>query len=283
MTKIILNNEYLTITIADHGAALISVHDQKYQERLGINLPVSQTRQASILFPVVGQLKNNCYQFNNQTYSIPPLGFAYDQQFTILYHSPQQTCLELQATAATLKMFPFHFCLRVVYTLVQHAVRVDYTVLNQDQTPLFFAIGAQLGLVCDYQQEACLDWQSAQPLQQLCLNGRGFCDLSQPHNVATARWKLKDVKNTGLYRALGLTTWQLSQKQKVQEELSSNAPYWRIDKCYSQQGGVINFEPWWGMTETNKATLQWEQKFGFNYLQPQQHFNATWRIHFNEK
>ena len=284
MTKIILNNEYLTVAIADHGAALVSVRDQKSQERLGINLPASQARRASLLFPIVGQLKNNCYQFNNQTYSMPPLGFACDQQFTILYQTPQQTCLELQATSATLKMFPFHFCLRVVYTLFQHAVRVDYTVLNQDQMPLFFAIGAQVGLVCDYQHESnFLDWQSAQPLQQFRLNGRGFCDLSQPRNVSSTTWNLKDIKNISLYRALGLTTWQLGQKQQVQEALISNAPYWQIGAHYPQPDHVINFEPWWGMTETNKAALQWEQKFGFNCLQPQQHFNATWQIHFYEK
>ena len=53
-----------------------------------------------------------------------------------------------RSNSETLKNFPFHYELRVIYTLEDSTLKVDYTVRNLDNTCMYYSIGAHEGYYC---------------------------------------------------------------------------------------------------------------------------------------
>ena len=62
---ITLTSDYLQVRIANKGAELQSIFNKEHQiEYLWNGDPVFWNKRAPILFPIVGQLKENTYKYN---------------------------------------------------------------------------------------------------------------------------------------------------------------------------------------------------------------------------
>ncbi len=99
-------------------------------------------RHAPLLFPIVGALKADTLHHQGAAFHLPKHGFARDLAFTWLDRQATTCTLELRDDAHTGTMFPFPFCLRVVYILEQSALRMDLELHN----PGAQALSASLGL-----------------------------------------------------------------------------------------------------------------------------------------
>lgn len=100
---------------------------------------------ATILFPIVGGLKNGRSRFNDiEIVSPGNHGFARRSQFDLV-----ETDTEDQARAAyrikesneTKKLYPFSFTLDLIYTLKGNALSLTFEIKNTDKNPIPFQFG----------------------------------------------------------------------------------------------------------------------------------------------
>jgi galactose mutarotase-like enzyme len=82
--ELILENEFYTIKIHPSGAELYSVYSKKINREI-LWQADSQVwaRHAPVLFPIVGKLKENKFQYNEKWHELSQHGFARDLQFDV--------------------------------------------------------------------------------------------------------------------------------------------------------------------------------------------------------
>ncbi|MDQ2863323.1 MAG: aldose 1-epimerase family protein, partial [Bacteroidota bacterium] len=113
---ITLSNEYLTVTIHEKGAELQSLQlngleylwqaDAKYW-----------SKHSPVLFPIVGELKDGKYIFDNKEYKLSRHGFARDRVFEATQISETSATFTLRNDDKTLAVYPFQFIFQVHYEI----------------------------------------------------------------------------------------------------------------------------------------------------------------------
>ncbi len=113
-------------------------------------------RHAPLLFPIVGKLPNDTYLYEDQAYKLPQHGFARDQEFQLISQDAHSLTLQLMASEASKKAYPFEFELRVRYELRGSVLTVGWHVRNPAAAPheLLFSIGAHPAFRCPLRPEA---------------------------------------------------------------------------------------------------------------------------------
>lgn len=107
-------------------------------------------RQAPILFPIVGQLKNSKTEIEGKTYEMSQHGFARDMKFEEISKTENEHHYMLKYNEETLKKYPYKFELHVIYKIVGDALQVTYEVKNIDNKKIYFGIGGHPAFRCDY-------------------------------------------------------------------------------------------------------------------------------------
>ena len=112
--------------------------------------PAQWGRHAPLLFPIVGKLPEDTYLIDGESYKLPQHGFARDQEFQLILEDAHSLTLQLMASEASKKAYPFEFELRVRYELRGSVLTVGWHVRNPAAAPraLLFSIGAHPAFVC---------------------------------------------------------------------------------------------------------------------------------------
>ena len=145
-----IENEYLKIGVAEHGAELSSIFDKKRNKELLWQAdPKFWNRHAPILFPFVGNVVNDEYRYKGKTYHMSSHGFARDMDFEFAGKTEDSVSFSLKATAETKEKYPFDFELVVTHKLTGSTVNVIWEVKNlSDSDPLYFSIGGHPAFRC---------------------------------------------------------------------------------------------------------------------------------------
>jgi len=144
-----LENEKLQIVINSLGAELQNIIlKSNSTEYLWPADAQYWARHAPVLFPIVGKLKNNQYYYENQKYELSQHGFARDSEFNLIEQFDNKITFQLNENENTLKIYPFKFCLRIIYTLSENQLIIQYQIHNPDTKPLYFSIGSHEAFNC---------------------------------------------------------------------------------------------------------------------------------------
>ena len=144
-----LENEYLQLTAANHGAELHSLRSRKSgTEYLWYGDPAYWKYHALFLFPFVGRCKNNQFRIDGQTYELPQHGFARLSEFACINEQADSLTFELTSNAETRTQYPYAFSFRITYTLEGRTVTVSLTAENTDTQPILFSFGAHPAFAC---------------------------------------------------------------------------------------------------------------------------------------
>lgn len=141
-----LENNQLSLTFSAKGAELKSIKDKKGREWLWQGNPDVWAGQAPLLFPIIGRLQNESYNYLGKTYQIPKHGFARDLEFTVDSSRENQLTFTLRDTPDTLKMYPFSFILSVTYSLDGTNLKKTHTVTNESKDAMYYELGGHDGL-----------------------------------------------------------------------------------------------------------------------------------------
>ncbi len=145
-----LENEYLKIAVAQHGAELSSIYNKKTNlEMLWQADPSYWNRHAPVLFPIVGNVTNDEYRYKGTTYTLSSHGFARDSEFELLEKKDDRVSFVLRKNENTLKCFPFDFELVVTHILKDNTIKVVWNIRNLSESePMFYSIGGHPAFNC---------------------------------------------------------------------------------------------------------------------------------------
>jgi len=156
-----LENNFLKASFKSLGAELCSlVNIKNNTEHIWQANPKVWARHAPILFPIVGQVEKNTYRIDEREFTLSQHGFARDRQFDVENQTNDSITFLLKSDLESLKVYPFQFELRIVYTLEKKKLNIKYEVLNTDQQTIWFSIGAHPGFICPFSDgEAFSDYE----------------------------------------------------------------------------------------------------------------------------
>src|SRR3954469_18300254 len=137
-----LRSADLTVRIKEQGAEMFSVTNNNGLEFIWQAKKEVWPRHAPVLFPIVGKLKNNTYQFNGNSYQLGQHGFARDKSFVVTEKTESKCVLELSSDNESKKIYPFDFKLRIIYELKGNTLDTKYEIQNTGTDKMYFSIGA---------------------------------------------------------------------------------------------------------------------------------------------
>lgn len=137
-----ISNSNLTAQINHFGAELFSLKNRENKEYIWEGNPSFWGKHSPILFPIVGTLKNNAYSYNGKEYHLSRHGFARDMNFELVVKSEKSATFSLISSIETKKIYPFDFELKVIYTLEEYKLIIEYNIINNNNCIMPFSIGA---------------------------------------------------------------------------------------------------------------------------------------------
>jgi galactose mutarotase-like enzyme len=136
-----IKNNNSIAQISEFGAELKSFSING-KEIIWQSKPEIWNGSAPILFPVVGRLRNQKYIYNKKEYFLSTHGFARDSEFEVENKSDDTVSFILKSSKATIKDYPFDFLLRVIFSIKNDILHVNYEVENKDTDSMLFSIGS---------------------------------------------------------------------------------------------------------------------------------------------
>ena len=137
-----LENEILSVEIAEHGAELTRIFNKKTQEDILWEADAKYwKRHAPVLFPNVGKTYKNTVKIKGVQYPTAQHGFARDSEFRCIYADEKKAAFLLASTAEMKKVYPYDFQLIITYTLEENTINVNWEVKNPSTETIYFTIG----------------------------------------------------------------------------------------------------------------------------------------------
>lgn len=146
---ITIKNEQVNASIDSMGAQLISFQDAAGKEYIWQRDPKIWPRCSPLLFPVVGNCRDNRTLFDGAWYEMPKHGFCKESDFAVSAQSADSVTFTLSDNDYTRQFYPFAFSLSLTYRLEGEAILMDYRVENGESSrTLPYYIGAHPGFIC---------------------------------------------------------------------------------------------------------------------------------------
>lgn len=246
----------LTIQSKKQGAELTSIQYEGKEKLHQGEKVVDQKgepywkRQAPILFPIVGQIKDGTTRIKEKTYEMGQHGFARDMEFEEVVKTKTIHQYVLKSSRETQKKFPFLFELWITYEVKDDTLEVTYQVKNIDQEVILFGIGAHPAFKCEYETgeyEICFE-KNEDKIEFLKLQN-GLISQEKGENKLKEN-KLLLEENTFLEDAIimknlnseKVTLQNAKTGKKVLEFTFKGFPYLAI---WSKKGApFVCIEPW---------------------------------------
>lgn len=276
---ITLHNEELTVEVNELGAQLHSIQrNDNHHEYLWQGDPASWKRQAPILFPFVGRLKNDQYIYGGKTYHQTQHGFARDRKFVALEQTATKVTLEQHDDDQTHQVFPFAFSLEVSVELINDIVDIHYLVKNpSNKNSLIYAIGSHPGFNMPlHGGDVTLTVNPAEEYSRIVLDGP-YNDSAHPRliNMQAPRQLTPEMfsddalifQTAGEHFSATLTDQQSQFGVTVDTHDTEFVGIW---SPYPAQGQFVCVEPWWGIADNVQADGQLLHKQGMHRLAPQE-------------
>lgn len=281
----ILENDSLKVAIKNHGAELCSVYHKQTQLEYLWQAGKEWPKHSPVLFPIVGQLKQNNYHHQQKNFVMERHGFARNLAFTVAEVQADNIRLTLKEQDATLAVYPFYFRFDITYQLHQNTLKVVFDVVNTGQDTMPFSVGAHPAFNV--------------PL----LKGENYNDYFLQFNKPeySGRWLLQnglldsEVEFFKSSNQLPLTKELFNNDALVFKHLKSDRielrsknhnhgvavnfpgfPYMRI---WAASGAdFVCIEPWHGIADSIHSNGNILEKEGIILLHPDENFNTTYTI-----
>lgn len=138
-----IHNEIFCLTISNLGAEL----EELCVNNINILWKRSElwNEQSPILFPIVGNLKDRYYIYNEKKYEMAAHGFLKNLVFEPVRIEQSLITLKSVFTEETLKQFPFQYEFYITYALILNKIKIKFEIKNLEEKPMFFSFGFHPG------------------------------------------------------------------------------------------------------------------------------------------
>lgn len=278
----IISNQFVTAKINHKGAELFSLQSNNdKKEYIWEGNPDFWGKHSPVLFPIVGTLKNNSYQINNQSYSLSRHGFARDMTFELIAQKEDSATFSIQSSSETLKIYPFEFEFQIQYSLENKKLIITYTVINKNNSALPFSIGAHPafdleGNFEDYE----IEFEKEEPLVYSLLENDLISSktaiLTTQDNYINLNYELFE-NDALIFKNLESKSVCISKKQKPFLKVHFQG-FPHLGIWTKVNAPFLCIEPWYGYSDTNQSTGNLFEKEGIQILDANKSFNAQFEI-----
>ena len=255
-----ISNNCLVVTVSDNGAELQSIKSADGKEYLWQGEPEFWSRRSPVLFPIVGALANDSYEFRGKTYTMKQHGFARDKVFSFIGKEGSSVSFVLEADEETKAVYPFDFTLTVEYSLMNNEVHVSWTVENRGEETMYYSIGGHpaFNLPETLNREDCYIMLDKIPRKVTSISGR-YADeeiIVKDNLNVTPNHLIRLEKDLFAKDAL---VFENKQVQKVAlcddteepfVEVAFDAPVVGIWSPYKADCPFVCIEPWYGRCDS---------------------------------
>lgn len=263
------------ITGVDSGTEYLWDGDAKYWPKF-----------SPVLFPIVGALKDDTYQFEGQTYSLPRHGFARNMEFEVEKLSEQEILFTLTSSPETLKNYPFEFKLRLRYKMIKASVSCTYEVSNLANKELLFSIGGHPAFAAPLNKQGEYEDYFLKFNTDDELTYHEIEDNLISNDTATIKLKDKSLflKHDLFYndalvlKKLKSTSISLMNTKNYNgiNFKFENFPYFGI--WAAKDANFVCLEPWCGIADRVDHNHQLREKEGIITLAPKAEWQRTWEV-----
>jgi galactose mutarotase-like enzyme len=287
MDKITIYNNLLKASFLYKGAELSSIINQQnnYEFIWQANSAI-WGRQAPVLFPIVGKLKENKIKINNRYYVLNQHGFARDVNFEIIEIYTDMVSFMLESTAETLQWWPYDFKLIISYKLKNNSLISTFNVINTGNEDMPFSIGAHPGFALPVHDLNQYEIQFNNTNQLVANKLQNGLISSDTFKVGSNK---KLLLNSQIFKGDALVFKNIEFNQVQLKHLQSNFEvnmqfngfnYFGIWNKYPEQS-FICLEPWAGIADTIEATGNIHDKEGIIWLKAGQSLQFDFTTTFN--
>ncbi len=151
-----LKNRHLTVIINPLGAEIVSVIKDGY-EYLWQGNPDIWKGQAPNLFPFIGRLKDEEYEYDNRLFKVKIHGFARHSLFEIVESNENYVSLRITGTPDTYAVYPFDFDFIVSYELMDNIIKKQYMIINNGYKVMYYEVGGHEGYNLTFEKNKIMD------------------------------------------------------------------------------------------------------------------------------
>ncbi len=282
-----LSNDKLTVIISEKGAELQSIQLNGV-EYLWQADPAYWSKHSPVLFPIVGELKDGKYFFNNKEYRLPRHGFARDKIFEEEQVSETLALFTLRSSPETLALYPFHFTFRVEYALTASMLSCTYHVQNISGDFMYFSVGGhpafKVPLVSNLQYtDYMLEFNNDDVLTRHLLHKGLIADNTEQLDLAN---KTLSLKQSLFYTDAIVLKHIKSDEIRLFTEKDAHGMKFRFNSFpyfgiwAAVDAAFVCLEPWCGIADSIHANQQLINKEGINKLASNENWQRTWSVEF---
>ena len=287
--KTTICNGPVTAGIKHKGAELSTLaHADTRLEYIWQGDPVFWAKSSPVLFPIVGQLKENTYEFDGVAYSLPRHGFARELDFELESSTPESAVFLLRSDPQTKEKYPFDFELRIRYTLGETGtLEVKYNVLNTGHEPMYFSLGAHLAFKVPLSEtesytDYYLEFEKVEYADRWKISAEGLIEDQRPPLLKSVN-KLPLSKNLFYEDALVFKDLR-SGEISIRSENHSHGVTFAYDEFpyfgiwAFRDADFVCLEPWCGIADHVDHDQQLRNKEGIEVLDPGATWSRVWSV-----
>ena len=272
----LIENDHLRAAVHAQGAELSSLYCKASgKELIWQGDPDIWSGHSPLLFPIVGKLKEDQYEWQGKTYAMPKHGFAKKSLFTVSAKADESITFSMTDSTETHSGYPFAFQLDITFSLQGNQLQIMHTVHNPSATEtLPFSIGAHPGFHCSIGDSLVFEHSEAPEAYRL---GQDLLLSQVPETIPIEGDKLVMTKELFAADALifqNLKSCAVTLRQKTGEDVV------RVDWFDAPVLGVwakpgapyVCVEPWYGIDDHSAVSGSLSQKPHIILLAPQSRF-----------
>lgn len=278
--KTTIQNQFLRAEIKHTGAELFSLIKDGKNYIWNIDTQFWD-KTSPVLFPVIGGLKDNTFEFEGQKYQLPRHGFAREMDFEALEKSEDSVVFSLKYSDETLKIYPFDFELIIGYYLNENSITVKYSVINHSDKKMYYSIGAHPAFAIDGNfEDYALQFDDSTSLTTHKIYDNLFSgetvqiDLNDkilPLNYDLFAKDAIVLKNS--------TTKSLTLLRDSQPLFKVNFPDFPYLGIWAKKNApFICIEPWLGIADNHNHSGKIEEKEGIQVLDGKASAVSEWKV-----
>ena len=270
----------IKIKTCSKGAELISLKfngEEKLHD--GLNF---WNRHSPILFPIVGQIKDNKTIIEGKEYSMTQHGLARDMEFKQV----EENYYVLEYNEETLKKFPYKFELHVWYESLENSLIVNYKVINKDNKNIMFGLGAHPAFKCDYANgKYSIEFEKKEDNIEILELENGLISNKQieTQNIIKDN-KIKLNKDSFINDAIimkNIKSDKVFLKYEDKEILNFEFEEFPYLAIWSKVGAnFVCIEPWFNTADKIDATGEFKDKENIIVLEKDKEFSCKYKINF---
>lgn len=284
-----ISNGPVTAVIRHKGAELSSLfHADTKLEYIWQADPAYWAKSSPVLFPIVGQLKENTYTYRETEYTLPRHGFAREMEFALEKSGPDYATFLLTSDSNTRKQYPFDFGLRIHYSIsAAGTLEVKYVVTNAGSEPMYFSLGAHPAFRVPLRDD---DDYTDYYLQFDRVENADRWKISPQGLIENEHEPLLENTDKLLLRKDLFYEDALVFKDLVSNEISIRSNNHSHGLTFSYHGfpyfGIWAFrdadfvclEPWCGIADHVGHDQRLERKEGIHVLKPNEPWSRAWSV-----